>query len=306
MPGSSIDSGSTPCGRTMWTHRCSTHRATCRTPAREDIGPSVGGGNSSNEDDTDHLDNNGRQDPPVANDDSVTARAGNAITIPVTGNDWDPDGDAIAVLNTDTRSPTHGTTDVLNGTSIAYRPELGYSGTDSFEYTLVDEKGETDTRGGERGAVPTRQPQPPADLPTRPGEDPHRRGRHHRRAGQRHRPRARPVDRSRPSRTTARRRSPTRRGPTGLPALRYQPPPDRAGIFQFTYQAADPQGGTSQRTAVTVEVSGADAENKPPEALPDAIRLRVGVVGTDRREGQRHRPGRRRAHDHHSNRAARA
>ncbi len=44
----------------------------------------------------------------------------------------------------DDKSATHGTTDVLDGTSVTYRPNPGYIGTDSFEYTIVDPFGKTD------------------------------------------------------------------------------------------------------------------------------------------------------------------
>jgi hypothetical protein len=58
---------------------------------------SSGGDSSSDPADVAHLDNNGHDDPPHAEDDSVTARAGNTVIVPVTANDWDPENDAIAV-----------------------------------------------------------------------------------------------------------------------------------------------------------------------------------------------------------------
>lgn len=242
-------------------------------------GPASGSGNTSGEDETNRVDPNPLQDdPPVAVDDSVTARAGSTITIPVTGNDYDPDGDAIVVVDSDSKSPTHGTAEVLNGTSITYRPDAAFSGSDSFEYTIADPQGNTDT------ATVSIELFPPGS-PNRP-----------------------PI--SRPDRVTTRINQsvtvdvlandidperdllnvPTFQdnsaavitetlGPTGLPALEYLPPPDRAGTFTFTYQAADPQGGISQKTDVTVVVAAADAENEPPVARPDAIRLSVGVLG---------------------------
>jgi hypothetical protein len=60
----------------------------------------VGNGSGQDDSNTDHPDPHpGIEDPPVAVADSVTARAGATITIPVTGNDYDPDGDPIAVLS---------------------------------------------------------------------------------------------------------------------------------------------------------------------------------------------------------------
>ena len=245
-----------------------------------DVGPVAGGGNASGNEDGDHLkDTNGHQDPPVAIDDSVTARAGNTVTIPVTGNDYDPDGDAIAVLSVgDSESATHGTTDVLDGNSVAYRPDPGYIGTDTFKYTIVDEHGGTDT-----GTVNVELLDP--NSPNRP-------------------PISRPdtvktrIDRPVTIDVLANDIDPERDvltvptfqndnndakikdviGPTKLPALEYTPPTGRAGIYTFTYQAADPEGGISQQTVVTVDVSSAASKNEPPVALSDAVRLPVGVT----------------------------
>ena len=238
--------------------------------------PSPAGGNGG-ADEASHLDLNGREDPPTAVDDSVTARADTTITIPVTGNDWDPDGDPIAVDSAGIgKQATHGTVDVLNGTSVSYKPDPGYSGSDSFEYTIVDPSGEGDTATVNVQLFPPGSPnQPPiarADkgFRTRIGRaitidvlandiDPER-----------------DVLRIATFTPNGSATISETKGPTGLPALRYQPP-STAGIYTFTYQAADPQGGTSPKTQVTVEVSGADAANGPPVANPDAIRLPVGV-----------------------------
>ncbi len=241
-------------------------------------GPITAGGDTSGEDDTDHLDENGVDDPPVAVDDSVTARAGSTITIPVTGNDYDPDGDAIAVVRVGVADTAgHGATDVLNGTSVAYRPELGFSGTDSFTYTIVDEHGGEDTATVNVELFPPGSPNRPPIA--RPDEVNTRLGR-----AVTIDVLANDIDPERDMLTV-----PTFQddsgatitdtlGPTDLPALKYQPP-NKPGVYTFTYQAADPQGGTSQQTVVTVTVSAADAENNAPVARPDAIRLPVGVVG---------------------------
>lgn len=224
-----------------------------------------------------HCDDNGVENPPVAIDDQVTARAGNTITIPVTNNDYDPDCpplQAIALQSVD--PPGHGTADVLDGTSVTYVPEQGYSGSDSFEYTIVDETGRTDTGTVNIDLFPP-------DSPNRP-----------------------PITKADHGNTTVGRSvvvdvlvndiDPERdlltiptfsdngqgtiteaKGPSGLPALRFTPPPGQSGPFTFTYQAADPQGATSANTEVTVDVAPAGAQNEPPVANPDATRLKVGV-----------------------------
>jgi hypothetical protein len=248
-----------------------------QTAGDGETGDSPGNGAStSGDDETKPLDNNGHDDPPIAVDDSVTARADTTITVPVTGNDYDPDGDAIAVVEVGVgRSPGHGTTDLLDGTSVTYLPNPGYSGSDSFDYTIVDENGNTDTAIVNVQLFPPDSPnQPPIARPdhvkTRLGKaitiD----------------VLANDIDPERDELTvSAFRQNGTATitdtiGPTRLPALKYDPP-DTPGIYTFTYQAADPQGGLSQKTLVTVEVLGADAPNEPPVAQPDAIRLPVGV-----------------------------
>ena len=238
---------------------------------------SQSGGDQPGDADQTHLaDDNGKDDPPNAVDDSVTARAGNTVTIPVTANDWDPDGDPIAVFTVgDVEKAGHGTTDVLDGTSVAYVPEPGYSGTDHFSYTIVDPQGNKDTATVKVELfAPDSANRPPIarkdTAKTRVG-----------------RPvvidvLANDIDPERDMLTV-----PTFResngatitaatGPTGLPALLYDPPPGRVGIYRFNYQAADPQGATSAKTEVTVEVTSADASNDPPVAENDAVRLRVG------------------------------
>ena len=109
-------------------------------------GPGTGNGNAAGEDNADHRDNNNTEDPPHAVDDSVTARAGATVTIPVTSNDWDPDGDPFAVSAVGSesgRSASSGTTDILNGDTVTYLPKPGFSGIDNFDYTIVDPAGQT-------------------------------------------------------------------------------------------------------------------------------------------------------------------
>ncbi|MEP7203183.1 MAG: Ig-like domain-containing protein [Ilumatobacteraceae bacterium] len=235
-------------------------------------GQSTGNGGTPGDDQADHLDNNGHDDPPVAVDDSVTARSGSTVIVPVTANDYDPDGDAIAVSSVGIAG--NGTADVLDGTSVSYVPNAGFSGSDSFEYTIVDENGNPDTGKVDVHLFPPGTPnQPPMAR-----SDAARTG----------------IDRAVTIDVLANDIDPERDlltvssfrqedgakitetiGPSGLPALKFQPPPGKAGIFPFTYQAADPQGSTSVKTRVMVEVT--NAANTAPKTKSDAIRLPVGV-----------------------------
>ena len=79
---------------------------------------------------------------PVATDDTTTAGSGVPVTVNVTTNDDDPDGDPLSVtLGT---APSHGTA-TCSGSSCTYTSAAGYTGPDSFSYTLADGHGGTDT-----------------------------------------------------------------------------------------------------------------------------------------------------------------
>ncbi|MCC6621171.1 MAG: tandem-95 repeat protein [Deltaproteobacteria bacterium] len=79
---------------------------------------------------------------PVAQDDSSLTRVGVATTIDVVANDNDPDeGDTLTL--TQVGQPSHGTT-VIDGGGVRYVPDPGFTGTDSFVYTVCDSKGACD------------------------------------------------------------------------------------------------------------------------------------------------------------------
>jgi len=83
--------------------------------------------------------------PPVANDDSATTQAGTPVVIYVLANDSDADGDIldrtkIAIAT----PPAHGGITINKTTGgISYTPVAGYSGPDSFAYTVKDIRGAT-------------------------------------------------------------------------------------------------------------------------------------------------------------------
>ncbi len=77
-------------------------------------------------------------DPPQALDDSTSTSQDNAVTVAVLANDADPDGDALSVAAVGSAGQGATSTD---GASIIYTPTLGYTGTDSFSYTVTDGNG---------------------------------------------------------------------------------------------------------------------------------------------------------------------
>ncbi len=77
---------------------------------------------------------------PSASDDIATTNEDTSVTIPVLGNDADPDGDTLAVISVTQGSKGTVTT---NGTTVAYDPDENINGLDSFTYTVSDGKGGT-------------------------------------------------------------------------------------------------------------------------------------------------------------------
>ncbi|MFL5801699.1 MAG: Ig-like domain-containing protein [Roseiflexaceae bacterium] len=80
---------------------------------------------------------------PVAGGDSFSTGAGAPLTIAVSdllANDIDPDGDPLAIIDVSPASAQGGAV-VLAGDTITYTPAPGFSGPDSFTYTVADGRG---------------------------------------------------------------------------------------------------------------------------------------------------------------------
>lgn len=80
--------------------------------------------------------------PPIAQNDSASTTAGQAILIDVLANDSDPDGDPLSFVSIGTAA--NGTISVV-GTQLVYTPNVGFTGSDSFTYTIGDGNGGTAT-----------------------------------------------------------------------------------------------------------------------------------------------------------------
>lgn len=80
--------------------------------------------------------------PPTAVSDTASTDAGHAVTIAVLANDSDPDGQAISI--TTVSDPPHGTA-TISGANVIYTPDPGYTGSDTFTYTIRDTMGATAT-----------------------------------------------------------------------------------------------------------------------------------------------------------------
>lgn len=80
---------------------------------------------------------------PLANDDQVLLTNTQPLTINVLANDSEPDGETMTVSVT--RAPRRGAATVNANGSVTYTPGSSFVDADSFEYTVSDAQGATDT-----------------------------------------------------------------------------------------------------------------------------------------------------------------
>lgn len=80
---------------------------------------------------------------PTAANDSVMTNEDQPVAIDVTGNDSDPNGDALTVSSV--TQPANGTAAANASGTISYTPNANFHGTDTFTYTVSDPDGETAT-----------------------------------------------------------------------------------------------------------------------------------------------------------------
>ena len=73
--------------------------------------------------------------PPVARDDVARTDSGATVSVFVTTNDFDPDGDPFGVVEVAT--PAHGSVEI-GGNFFNYTPDPGFAGMDEILYTIED------------------------------------------------------------------------------------------------------------------------------------------------------------------------
>jgi ELWxxDGT repeat protein len=104
---------------------------------------------------------------PVAVPDAVRVASGSTATIPVTLNDSDPDGAINRAGVHVTASPASGTAEPIDGGSVRYAPRSGFTGTDTFQYAVIDEWGGVSSSATVTVTVdaPPAPPPPPSPSP---------------------------------------------------------------------------------------------------------------------------------------------
>ncbi len=198
----------------------------------------------------------------------------------MTVNDYDPDGEAIAVAEVGV--PGHGSVDIGTATTVVYTPEPGYVGIDTFDYTIVDGNGTPATAtviiellaAGSANKPPVgvddraeTGPGVPVTIDVLlndvdPERDALRLGGFSPPAG---------VS------TQALGEVTETEGNSGLPALQFVPADGFEGTAIFTYRPVDALDAVGEDVEVRVEVARAGDPNRPPIVRPDAVRLRRNV-----------------------------
>jgi hypothetical protein len=79
---------------------------------------------------------------PLATNDSAQVDEDNSTVIDILANDSDKENNLDNTTITITKQPQHGSVEVVNG-KVKYTPNSGYSGSDSFKYTVKDKVGAT-------------------------------------------------------------------------------------------------------------------------------------------------------------------
>ena len=82
-------------------------------------------------------------DAPVANNDAATTNKDTPVDIDVLANDTDADGDSLSINSV--IQPANGSVVVNSDNTLTYTPLAGFTGEDSFTYTISDGNGGTDT-----------------------------------------------------------------------------------------------------------------------------------------------------------------
>ena len=211
--------------------------------------------------------------PPTAVDDGVSVAEDGSASIDVLANDIDPDGGAVGV--TTVGQPAHGSTSLAADGTVSYIPAPNYNGPDTFDYTIADSIGFTDSASVNVTVTAMNDgPTATADAATT-NEDA---------------PVAIDVaandadvdgDTLTPSTVSAPDLGSVAIAPNGT--VVYTPPPNYSGPDSFTYTVSDGQGGSAS-AAVSVTVAPVnDAPTAAPKTATTKYQTAVSIslAGSD-------------------------
>jgi YD repeat-containing protein len=196
--------------------------------------------------------------PPNAVNDTSTTAFNTAKTFDPRTNDTDPDGNPLTI--TAKTNGASGTVTINSGASLTYTPNVGFSGLDSFTYTISDGQGGTDTATVSMtvSAATNQPPNAVNDSITTPQN-----------VAKTFDPRTNDSDpEGNPLSVSAK-----TNGAHGTVvinsgvSLTYTPASGYSGADSFTYTISDGQGGTD---TATVSVTVSPAANQPPVAVDDS------------------------------------
>ncbi len=192
--------------------------------------------------------------PPVAADDTATTPRDTSVDLDVLANDSDPNDDHLTVVGVAGARPGALLTVAAGGGSLTYTPAPGFTGEDTFTYTVDDGRGQT-ASARVTVTVPNENPVAADDTATAGGE-----------AGSAFLVLANDSDpRHDPLHVLGIRDGPTHGAaiPNADGSVTYSPDLGFTGVDAFTYIVSDGRGGTATaRVIVTVP-------NTAPNAVAD-------------------------------------
>jgi Ca2+-binding RTX toxin-like protein len=206
----------------------------------------------------------GTNTAPDAVADAAIVEEDETATIGVLANDTDGDGDALAV--TGISDPAHGSA-AIAGSSVTYTPDVDFTGTDTFDYTVGDGRGGADSATVSVTVTPVNDDPDPDDDSATLTED----------GVVTVDVLANDEDVDGDMLVVASVDDPDHGTASVAPDAKsvvYSPDPDWNGVETLAYTVSDGQQGT-ELGELTVTVT---AVNDPPRAEPDTVVVSQGVA----------------------------
>ena len=209
--------------------------------------------------------------PPVAVDDEATVEENGFVAIAVTENDTDPNGDFLYVGGVS--SASFGEVD-FGYTFVYYRPAPGFSGTDTFEYTVTDFRGGVATATVRVTVTPVNDAPAFVSLPSPQAV-----------VGQRYEATVAAQDPDGDALTLSTGPLPSwlsfRDNGDGTGVLRGTPRPIDEGLFRVVLRASDGAITTTQTVDISVTGSGEPPAGTAPRDTPPTVAPDVATTAED-------------------------